>query len=80
MSSAVATPVRTMGALQLTSPSDVSYTAFKQAMLVLHEQGKDGAKEGDFQVLTRGIQMLNDMASLFPGYARQLADDPEFLR
>jgi hypothetical protein len=81
MSSAVATPrKRTQtGVAPLTSTADVSYATFKQALLTLHEQGKEGAAEGDFQVLTRGIQLLNELGTIFPNHAARLADDPEFL-
>jgi hypothetical protein len=57
----------------------ISYTTFRQAVITLHEQGKEGAEEGDFHVLARGIQLLNELGAMFPAYAARLADDPEFL-
>lgn len=57
----------------------ISYNTFKQAVLTLHEQGKEGASEGDFHVLSRGIQILNEMGVLFPHHAARLADEPDFL-
>lgn len=59
--------------------ANVSYATFKQALLTLYEQGKEGAEEGDFQVLSRGMQLLNELGKIFPAYATRLADDPEFL-
>jgi hypothetical protein len=62
-----------------TPGADISYATFKQALITLHEQGKEGATEGDFQVLSRGLRLLNELAALFPAHAARLADDPEFL-
>jgi hypothetical protein len=59
--------------------ANLSYSTFKLALMTMYEEGKTDAQEGDFQTISRGIQLLNEMAILFPSYARQLADDPEFL-
>jgi hypothetical protein len=66
-------------AAQLTRLSDVSYTTFKQAFFTLYEQGKEETIEGDFRVLARGLQLLNELGVLFPDHAARLADEPEFL-
>lgn len=59
--------------------STISYGTFKKAVIALHEQGKEGAEEGDFHVLNRGIQLLNELGALFPAHAARLADEPDFL-
>jgi hypothetical protein len=78
MLSSVAIPTE-MNRTATQFAQDIPYSTFKQAAYALHEQGKEGAKEGDFQVLTRGMQLLSELGVLFPSYAAQLADDPEFL-
>jgi hypothetical protein len=64
---------------QTVGQHNISYAIFKDAVLTLHEQGKEGAEEGDFHVLSRGIHLLNELGAIFPAYAARLADDPEFL-
>ncbi|HSX43316.1 MAG TPA: hypothetical protein VLF59_04475 [Candidatus Saccharimonadales bacterium] len=61
------------------STSDVSYHDFKNAVITLHRQGTAGAAEGDYTAIRSGMQLLNEWGNLFPGYASQLADDPDFL-
>jgi hypothetical protein len=63
----------------LVPANGITYATFKQAALTLHEQGKEGAQDGDFWVLARGLQLLNELSVIFPTYATRLADDPEFL-
>jgi hypothetical protein len=78
MDTTVAAPTKTNSTT--THKPDLSYSTFKLALMTMYEEGKIDAEEGDFGAITRGIKLLNDMAILFPFYARQLADDPEFLR
>jgi hypothetical protein len=79
MTATVAAPTETNSTAEKPRTPDMSYTAFKRALMTIHQEGKTGTEEGDFTVLSRGIALLNDMATIFPDYARQLADDPEFL-
>jgi hypothetical protein len=63
----------------LLTTGDVSYATFKKAVIALHHQGSLGAPEGDYQSLALGMRLVNEWGNLFPSFATQLADDPEFL-